>query len=87
MPILAAAGNAELDKIAVAVHERTPFGEQALRDDRIDTVIAKDPGHAVRSAMRITHARSDARQPLAAQEKIRIQTLLKGNLQTRHGMH
>ncbi|AOG12698.1 transcriptional regulator, LacI family domain protein (plasmid) [Agrobacterium sp. RAC06] len=80
MPILAAAGNVEFSQIAVAVHERTPFGEQALRDDRIDTVIAQDPGHAVRSAMRIMRARSDARQPLAAQEKIRIQTLLKENL-------
>lgn len=80
MPILDAAGNVELNKIAVAVHERTPFGEQALRDDRIDTVIAQDPGHAVRSAMRIMCARSDTRQPLAAQEKIRIQTLLKENL-------
>lgn len=78
MPIPAAAGNAELNKIAVAFHERTPLGEQALRDDRIDTVSRRT--RAVRSAMRIMRARSDARQPLAAQETIRIEILLKKNL-------
>jgi len=46
----------------------------------IDAVIAQDPGHAVRSAIRIMRARSDAREPLAAQEKIRIEILLKENL-------
>lgn len=80
VPILAAAGNVELGGIAVVVHERTPFTEQALRDDLIDAVIAQDPGHAVRSAIRIMRARADAREPLAAQEKIRIEILLKENL-------
>lgn len=65
--------------IAVIVHERTPFTEQALRDDLIDAVITQDPGHAVRSAIRIMRARSDARQPLAAQEKIRIEIFIKEN--------
>lgn len=80
VPILAAAGNVELGGIAVIAHERTPFTEQALRDDLIDAVIAQDPGHAVRSAIRIMRARSDAREPLAAQERIRIEILIKENL-------
>lgn len=80
VPILAAAEHVELSRIAVVVHERTPFSEQALRDQLIDAVIAQDPGHAVRSAIRIMRARSDAREPLAAQERIRIEILLKENL-------
>lgn len=66
--------------ITIVVHERTPFSEDALRDGRIDTIIAQDPGHAVRSAIRIMRARSDDREPIASQEKIRIEVLLKENL-------
>lgn len=66
--------------LTVVAHERTPFSEQALMDERIDAVIAQDPGHAVRSAIRIMRARADAREPLAAQERIRIEVLLRENL-------
>lgn len=62
------------------VHERTPFTEAALRNGRIDAVIAQNPGHLVRSAIRILKARNDEREPLASQEKIRIEILLKENL-------
>lgn len=67
--------------LTVVAHERTPFSEQALMDERIDAVIAQDPGHAVRSALRIMRARSDHRELLASQERIRIEVLLKENLQ------
>ncbi|MEW9612539.1 LacI family DNA-binding transcriptional regulator [Shinella sp. S4-D37] len=67
--------------LTVVAHERTPFTEQALMDERIDAVIAQDPGHAVRSALRIMRARADHRDLLASQEKIRIEVLLKENLQ------
>ncbi|WP_184469356.1 LacI family DNA-binding transcriptional regulator [Rhizobium esperanzae] len=80
IPLSATAANVDLVNLAVVVHERTPFSEEALRDDRIDAVIAQDPGHAVRSAIRIMRARSDAREPLAEQERIRIEVLLKENL-------
>jgi len=66
--------------LTVVVHERTPFSEQALMDERIDAVIAQDPGHAVRSALRIMRARADHRELLASQERIRIEVLLKENL-------
>jgi LacI family transcriptional regulator len=62
------------------VHERTPFTEAALQSNLIDAVIAQDPGHVVRSAIRILKARIDQREPLASQEKIRIEILLKENL-------
>lgn len=67
--------------LTVLAHERTPFSEQALMDERIDAVIAQDPGHAVRSALRIMRARADHRELLASQERIRIEVLLKENLQ------
>jgi LacI family transcriptional regulator len=66
--------------LTVVAHERTPFSEQALMDERIDAVIAQDPGHAVRSALRIMRARADHRELLASQERIRIEVLLKENL-------
>jgi len=62
------------------VHERTPFTEAALKNGQIDAVIAQNPGHLVRSAIRILKARNDQREPLASQEKIRIEILLKENL-------
>ncbi|QPC88778.1 substrate-binding domain-containing protein [Mesorhizobium sp. NBSH29] len=62
------------------VHERTPFTESALQSGAIDAVIAQNSGHLVRSAIRILKARIDQRTPLASQEKIRIEILLKENL-------
>lgn len=62
------------------VHERTPFTETALQNGQIDAVIAQNPGHLVRSAIRILKARNDQREPVASQEKIRIEILLKENL-------
>lgn len=80
VPLVAAAAKVDLVNLVVVAHERTPFTQAALCDNRIDAVIAQDPGHAVRSAIRIMRARSDAREPLAAQERIRIEVLLKENL-------
>ena len=67
-------------KVLCIAHERTPFTELALRTDHLDAIIAQNPGHLVRSAIRILRARSDGREPLASQEKIRIEILLKENL-------
>ena len=80
IPITHAAECCDLEKLAVVVHERTPFSEASIRDERIDAIIAQNPGHAVRSAVRIMRARSDNRLPVASQEKIRIEVLLKENL-------
>jgi len=43
-------------------------------------VVAQNPGHAVRSALRILRARCDNRDIIASQEKIRVEVLLKDNL-------
>jgi LacI family transcriptional regulator len=51
-----------------------------LRSDQVDALITQDPGHLVRSAIRILRARRDRREILASQEKIRIEVLIKENL-------
>jgi len=68
-----------LSQVIIA-HERTDFTQSGLCDGTLDAVIAQDPGHLVRSAVRVLKARSDGRKPLASQEKIRIEILLKENL-------
>lgn len=80
VPLTAVWNAQEARPLTVIAHERTPFSEQALMDERIDAVIAQDPGHAVRSALRIMRARSDHRELLASQERLRIEILLKENL-------
>lgn len=80
VPLEALSHCADLTDLIVVAHERTPFNEEALRDERLDAIIAQNPGHAVRSALRILRARRDRRQPFTAQEKIRIEILLADNL-------
>jgi LacI family transcriptional regulator len=80
VPVSAITKQADARKMTIVVHERTPFSEDALRNDDIDAIIAQDPGHAVRSAIRIMRARVEEREPIASQEKIRIEVLLKENL-------
>jgi LacI family transcriptional regulator len=80
VPLQAIARFADLKKLVVVAHERTPFSEQALRDEKVDAIIAQNPGHAVRSAIRILRARMDHREPISAQERMRIEILLSENL-------
>lgn len=61
-------------------HERTPSTEQALRTGDLDAVIHQDPGHLVRSAVRILRAKCENRTTLASQERIRIEILIAENL-------
>lgn len=71
---------ADLKKLTVVVHERTPFTEGALRDEKVSAIIAQNPGHAVRSAVRILRARVDRLKLVQSQERIRIEVLFKENL-------
>lgn len=66
--------------LTIIAHERTPFTEAWLLDGRLDAVIAQNPGHLVRSAIRVLKARCDDREPIASQEEIRIEILLAENL-------
>ena len=66
--------------LVVIAHERTPTTVAALKEGRIDAVVTQDPGHLVRSAVRILRAECENRATLASQEKIRIEILLAENL-------
>jgi len=61
-------------------HERTPFTEAALKDGQLDGVIAQDPGHLVRSAVRKLKAITDKRVAKGSQERIRVEVLLRTNI-------
>lgn len=80
IPIEIVSQYSEAKGIICIAHERTPFTENALQRGALDAVIAQDPGHVVRSALRILRARCDQREPLASQENIRIEIFLKENL-------
>ena len=80
VPITAVSTCADLRSLSIVVHERTQFTENAIRAEQIVAIIGQDPGHAVRSAVRIMRARTEFREPVASQEKIRIEVLFKENL-------
>lgn len=80
LPLEIALGAVKSGKPVVIAHERTPFTEAALHAGQIDALITQDPGHLVRSALRILRARKDRREILNSQEKIRIEILIKENL-------
>lgn len=64
----------------ILAHERTRAVEDMLVAGTVDATIAQNPGHLVRSAVRLLKARSDQREPLASQELVRIEILIKENL-------
>ncbi len=67
------------DLVAVA-HEVTPHSRVALKEGIIDALIAQNVGHLARSALRVLRAKSDGVGILEAQERIRIDILIKENL-------
>lgn len=71
--------HANAGRVTIA-HERTASTENALREGLIDAVIHQDPGHLVRSAVRILRAKCENRAILASQERIRIEVLIAENL-------
>lgn len=68
-------------RMSVIVHELTPPTRAALLADEIDAVIAQDVGHLVRSALRVLRNLSDGVPIFEPQERLRIEILLRENLQ------
>ncbi len=64
----------------VVVHELTEHSRAGLLDGSVDAVIAQDPAHVVRSALRVLRAHADGIDVVESQERIRIEVLLKENL-------
>ena len=80
VPISAVSATTNISDLTTVVHERTPFTEEALNKEQINAIVCQNPGHAVRSAIRIMRARSERRDPLVSQEKIRIEVMFRENL-------
>jgi len=64
----------------VIAHELTSFTRDALTAGLIDAILNQDPGHEVRSAIRVLKAKADGVPVIDAQERIRIDIFLKDNL-------
>jgi LacI family transcriptional regulator len=56
------------------------FTQQALLDGALNGVVAQDTGHLVRSAIRRLKGAIDKHHLFGAQERIRIEILLRTNL-------
>ncbi len=78
--LAAALSRRQHDRKFVIVHELTDTSRNALERDLFDAVIKQDVGHIVRSAVRMMRAKSDGRDLITSQEKIRIEVILKENL-------
>lgn len=76
--VLERRGGAEA--LQVIVHELTPAARDALCDGIFDAVITQDVRHIVRSAIRLLRASCDERDVVASQERIRIEIVLRENL-------
>ena len=64
----------------IIARERTNYNKERLSSGVLDAVIARNPGHLVRSAIRVLKARSEGREPLASQERIRIEIYIRGTV-------
>ena len=80
-PLLEALREAgRLEELVIVAHELTPTTRQALLSNQIAAVIMQDVGHLVRSAMRILRALCDDQAIFEAQERIRIEVIMRENL-------
>ena len=70
-----------IGKIRIIAHELTETTRDGLRRDQLDAVITQDLGHIIRSAIRTLRATRDQRPIMAEQERIRIEILVKDNLE------
>lgn len=66
--------------IVVIGHELTRNTSRALNDGVFDAVISQNVGHIARSALRVLRAKTDGIGILPAQERIRIEIILRENL-------
>lgn len=69
-----------LKELTVVAHELTPVTRAALESGEVDAVITQNVGHLVRSALRVLRARTDGVAIFEAQERIRIDIVIRENL-------
>lgn len=68
------------ERPVVIAHELTPHARTALLAGRLDAVVAQNPGHLARSALRLVRALADGLPVDEAQERLRIEIVLRENL-------
>lgn len=66
--------------VVYIAHELTEQSRRALVDGSIDAIINQDPGHEVRSAIRVLMAKADNAPIVEAMERIRIDIFVRDNL-------
>jgi LacI family transcriptional regulator len=66
--------------IRAITHEVTEYSRQALNSGKLDAVLAQDPGHEVRSAIRVLKGFADDSPMVDNQERIRIEIFVWDNL-------
>jgi LacI family transcriptional regulator len=66
--------------VVYVAHELTQFTRRGLLRGTIDAVINQDPGHEVRSAIRVLTAHADGTPIVASQERIRIDIFIRDNV-------
>jgi LacI family transcriptional regulator len=66
--------------VVFIAHELTAFSRRALLRGTLDAVIAQDPGHEARSAMRVLLSLVRGEPILAEQERIRVEIVMRDNL-------
>ncbi len=69
-----------LRDLVVLAHELTPAMRHALQENEVAAVIAQNVGHLVRSALRVLRNLCDDQQIFEAQERVRIEVVLRENL-------
>jgi LacI family transcriptional regulator len=67
-------------KVCAIAHELTEHSRSALTDGSFAAILCQDPGHEVRSAVRVLRALADGAPIEAGQERIRIDIYLRDNL-------
>lgn len=67
-------------KPVTIAHELTPHARQALDAGVLDALICQDPGHEIRSAVRVLKALVDKAAIVEGQERIRIEIYIRENL-------
>ncbi|MEM9428314.1 MAG: LacI family DNA-binding transcriptional regulator [Pseudomonadota bacterium] len=69
-----------LGALVVLAHELTPALRHALQENEVAAVIAQNVGHLVRSALRVLRTVCDDLPIFEAQERVRIEVVLRENL-------
>jgi LacI family transcriptional regulator len=70
----------KIHELTLIMHELTPVTRAALMADEVAVVIMQNVGHLIRSSIRVLRAFADNSSFVEAQERIRIEIVMKENM-------